>query len=757
MFAFNFFPAMKKHLLLLLLLLCCLTKQNATAQTTPDPGVPGTHAVVKGEYNLGDLAWKPPGFPDSVEVRGSVHYPADLSSGPFPVLFFLHGRHDCCYDTTDPTNTNSDWPCTGTYKAITSYEGYDYLANTMASHGYIVVSVSCNAINAADDTVADYGMSGRGQLLQHHMDLWNSYNTSAGGPFDSLFIGKLDMQRVGTMGHSRGGEGVIFNALYNQSLGSPYGIKAVITLAPVDFLRHVMHGTPLLNVAPYCDGDVNDIQGVHFYDDSRYTDSTDEAPKHSVLMLGANHNYFNTVWTPGSYIAGGVDDWLYYFSNSDPHCGESASTRFDTTTQKAAFNAYAAAFYRIYIGHETQFSPILDVNDIAPPLSSLLDSSNVFVSYQPAKSDRRDINRTDSLYTDTLNSLGGRVTDSGISATAICGGGLAEPDCGITVNAAQKPHDGSIYTMGVSQMKMSWADTTSWYLNEIPHTSQDASAFENIIFRAAVNFNTSPFNTPLDFTVQLIDSEGVVSNAVISHFSNSLFFQQGIEPGDLPKVLLNTISLPLTAFTGVNKQKLRFVKFLFNKNASGSFVFSDLAFSSPLCGSTRATYFANIFSRYNVSLINQTVANNGDSLTYLWNFGEPASGVRDTSTYRSPTHVFSAPGTYQICLSTKAYRENGLVCTDTVCGFVILTNDAVLQVNQKDITIYPNPASNFLRIDDAEPTDLFRLINLLGQEMFHCVISDPSISLPVTIPTGVYYVEVATKNGKFYQKIVINR
>ena len=59
-------------------------------------------------------------------------------------------------------------------------------------------------------------------------------------------------------------------------------------------------------------------------------------------MLGANHNYFNTVWTPGSYIAGGVDDWSY-IGGADAQCGPASAKRFDTTKQKAAYNAYAAA------------------------------------------------------------------------------------------------------------------------------------------------------------------------------------------------------------------------------------------------------------------------------------------------------------------------------------------------------------------------------------------------------------------------------
>ena len=72
------------------------------------------------------------------------------------------------------------------------------------------------------------------------------------------------------MGHSRGGEGVVRHYVLNNSLGAPYGIKAVFPLAPVDFNRFVVNNAALDVLLPYCDGDVSDLQGVHFYDDARY-------------------------------------------------------------------------------------------------------------------------------------------------------------------------------------------------------------------------------------------------------------------------------------------------------------------------------------------------------------------------------------------------------------------------------------------------------------------------------------------------------
>jgi len=122
----------KKFFCRVVLLLALLSGSNvyrASAQT-PDPGIPGPHAVVKAEYNLGNTAYTPPAtiFSYPLEVIGSVHYPADLSSGPFPVIEILHGRHSTCYDSVTMAVASEGWPCTGVNKSITSYEGYDYLA-----------------------------------------------------------------------------------------------------------------------------------------------------------------------------------------------------------------------------------------------------------------------------------------------------------------------------------------------------------------------------------------------------------------------------------------------------------------------------------------------------------------------------------------------------------------------------------------------------------------------------------------------------
>ena len=66
----------------------------------------------------------------------------------YPLVIFLHGRHYTCYQGS---TVELRYPCLPGYQSIPSYRGYDYLAKSLASNGYIVVSISANGINAQDN------------------------------------------------------------------------------------------------------------------------------------------------------------------------------------------------------------------------------------------------------------------------------------------------------------------------------------------------------------------------------------------------------------------------------------------------------------------------------------------------------------------------------------------------------------------------------------------------------------------------------
>gem|GEM_PF-261172 len=648
---------------------------------TPDPGIPGPYSVSSDEYDFGDEAFGAPTFPDLIEVRGSVHYPTDMSDGPFPVLFFLHGRHSTCYSGG---GTSIAWPCTGSFSPIPSYQGYDYLAEHMASLGYIVISISANSISSTDNSTPDYGMRGRGELLQHHLDLWDEWNTSGGDPFGDLFIGKLDMDRIGTMGHSRGGEGVIEHALYNRELGDPYTIKAVLTLAPVDFNRPVLNGIPIMNIAPYCDGDVSDLQGVHFYDDARYIDDSDTTPKHNLLMLGANHNYYNTVWTPGLFPAGTADDWGYVDGGqSDEHCGSSApgNGRFDPETQRNSLLAYASAFFRVYVGDETDFDPILKVEDITPPASSTLVGDEIFMSYHPPSQKRVDVNRTDSETAEVTNSLDEAASENGLVTYNICGDDFGEQYCiGAGAGANQEPHNknGGLAVLGLSQLELQWNSGDDWYRNDVPTFMQDFTQFNAIQFRAAVNFDTSPLDTDLNFRVELTDYAGASSTVSVADYTAALYFPPGDFGSTLPRTMHNTISLPVEDFSGVDLTEIHYIRFLFNESGSGAILVSDLHMSADeeLIFPPIAAFAANLTETC-TGVITFTDNSSFSPAEWLWSFGDG-----ETSTEENPTHTYVSNGTYTVSLTVT--NEAG---TDDEVEIAYIVVDKPVAPTGTDVTI----------------------------------------------------------------------
>ena len=547
-----------------------------------DPGAPGPLAVTREEYNFGDTAFQPTNFPGPVELLASIHYPTALA-GPYPMIILLHGRHATCFSGTG--GAFLQWPCTNNREPIPSYKGYDYVSEVLASHGYVVVSISANGTNAVDNSVFDLGALARAELIQKHLDILNTFNTTGGAPFGNKFVGKFDLSKVGTMGHSRGGEGVVRHYVLNNSLGAPYGIKAVFPLAPVDFNRFVVNNAALNVLLPYCDGDVADLQGVHFYDDARYNVPGDQSPKHYELVMGANHNFYNTVWSPGSStIPGAANDWLFVPNGqNDSHCGTKAGNqRLTEAQQRGTGVAYMSAFFRAYVGGESQFIPIL-TGDAPPPPSA--QTNNLFVSYHAPAALRLDVNR---LLNDTnlsINTLGGAATQIDLTPYDLCGGAAPPANkCLPGSLNAQQPHttpSARSPARGMTQLRTGWNNLTGNYRNDIPPTLGNVSGFQSVQFRVSVNFEDVR-NVPglaQDFRVVLTDASGASASVRVSDFSSALFYPPG-EILAVPKVVLNTVRVPLSAFNGVNLNNVRSVQFSFNERLQGALLITDVAFAS---------------------------------------------------------------------------------------------------------------------------------------------------------------------------------
>jgi hypothetical protein len=309
-----------------------------------DPGRPGDLEVVESDYALPGILV--PGMAERVEMVGHVVEPRE-AAGDRPLVVLLHGRHIWCYD---PATRESgwEWPCTAGQRPVPSHRGYGYLQRLLASQGYVTVSVAANGVNAQDDALPDAGAAARAQLVRAHLDHW-AEEVAAGRR-------RADLDRVVLVGHSRGGEGVARAAL-EIPLAAPYRVVGQLLLAPTDFSRQTTPYVPTVTVLPSCDGDVADLQGQAYTDVGRDLTTDDTALKSSVLAVGANHNYFNTEWTPGLAEAPAEDDW---WSDEAGACARGADTRLDAARQRSVAAAYVAGAVHLFAAADARVLPMYD-------------------------------------------------------------------------------------------------------------------------------------------------------------------------------------------------------------------------------------------------------------------------------------------------------------------------------------------------------------------------------------------------------------
>ena len=337
-----------------------------TGPAAVDPGTPGPYRTIKGEYALPDV--KLPGFPAKVEMRAVVVAPRG-APGNRPLALFLHGRHITCYNPADENEITIDWPCVGALRPVPSYRGYPQAQQLLASQGYVTVSISANGVNGQDNDVDDLGAQARSSLVRLHLADWANWAGRGRGSAPAIVRAapRADLSRVFLMGHSRGGEGVNRAAL--DSLSPPpaaqdgyhgpvrWTIRGLLLIGPTIFGHDPAPDVPSATILPGCDGDVADLQGQMYADATRGV-SRGRALHSALYVIGANHNYFNSEWTPGRSAAPSNDD---FFAEDDPLCSAvPGSVRLTPWQQEKVGAVYIAAAARLFVAGDERARPLLD-------------------------------------------------------------------------------------------------------------------------------------------------------------------------------------------------------------------------------------------------------------------------------------------------------------------------------------------------------------------------------------------------------------
>ncbi|MEU3841374.1 hypothetical protein AB0E88_15250 [Streptomyces sp. NPDC028635] len=329
-----------------------------------DPGKPGSYRTATGEYDLPSV--RLPGFKAPVEMRAVVVAPT-AARGPRPLALFLHGRHATCYKGADATG---DWPCPAGTKPIPSYRGYLRDQQLLASQGYVTVSVSANGINGQDWAAEDGGAQARSSLVRQHLARWADWAAHpAAAPAAVRKMPKADLSKVLLVGHSRGGEGV--NRAAMDSLYPPpaaqdgyrgpvrWHVRGTVLIGPTIFGQNPVPDVPSATLLPGCDGDVSDLQGEVYVDGTRGV-SGGRALHSAVYVEGANHNFFNTEWTPGKAQAPAEDDFFDDPDHKDPVCSPGSRTRLTADQQHRAGSTYIATAARLFVAGDDRARELLD-------------------------------------------------------------------------------------------------------------------------------------------------------------------------------------------------------------------------------------------------------------------------------------------------------------------------------------------------------------------------------------------------------------
>jgi hypothetical protein len=466
-------------------------------------------------------------YSGSTWLTQRTYYPSDIAKmGEVPLVVISHGNGHL-------------------------YTWYDYLGEHLASYGYVVMAHTNNTgpgISTASTTT-----------LANTDYLLSNLDSIEGGVLD----GHIDTHSIIWIGHSRGGEGVVF--AYNRLFTGDYepeaytvdDVRLVASIAPTVFYSVNYtdpHEVPYFLIAGTSDGDVTggpDCTQCEFF---RIYGAA-RGPVQTAYVQGADHNNFN--------CCGEVDgEW----DGTNPYL-------IGRDEAQVVAKSYFLALIQTYIDENpatgNYFTHLFD--GFHP--SGIADDTVVSIQSKPAETERVVIDDYQDDEDITLSSSGGAI---GGTASDVVEGAALDTDAWLSwraadpLNATTEVAD-SYDTSRVGFLSWSSVKDASYEL-EIPKGLQDFSAYGWLSFRTCQqsrHANTMALDAPLDFTVALVDQDGV---EVPQNFSDlgeipSPYPRTSLGPGSGWADEWNTVRIRLSDFeadgSGIDLSRVARIRLLF--------------------------------------------------------------------------------------------------------------------------------------------------------------------------------------------------
>jgi len=503
-----------------------------------DPATTGDFAVGTHAYDGGSFAVTVPavyqeaGDPKTVNLVGKLYYPATMAGtdtpvstalAKYPLVVIAHGRHGSATD---------------------SYLGYDYLGQHLASRGFVCASVALHQLWEG------WRIHHRGVTILRHLSFLLSDTTA-----DAVVLNvrsRTDPQRVGLLGHSRGGEGVAAAQAIAAaaSPAPPHRILAVATFSPTDGPNWsetspgpgpYTPSVPYLTLYGTADGDLSGYAGNTGI---RVADRAPR-PRHTIAIYGANHNFFNSTW------------------------GSDGAPTITRPQQETLARAFMTPFFSQHLlGHQA-YVELLSGYVVPPSVTAV--GTTIQFSDEPLRWVHLTVD-------DSQDAPAGAATNS-----------LGEPNAGAGTTAfveeslryAALPLR-NYYTHGTDGLRASWGGAPASVSFGVGGRS--VLFYEYLSFRVAQRFRSTaslnPAGQPQTMSVTLSDTLGHVSPPVVASLFKPIPFTSDV--GTYTKSILQTIRIPLRAFTAngspLDLRQLAAVRLAFDQTPAGELIFDDVEF-----------------------------------------------------------------------------------------------------------------------------------------------------------------------------------
>ncbi|WP_394823016.1 hypothetical protein [Pendulispora albinea] len=652
----------------------------STRAVAPDPTETGPSAVTSAEYRF--PATTDPDILGSAatELWARVYRPQNLENTPHPLIVVLHGNHATCGTGSNPRqDTNCQYTASGTcpsgYVVVPNHLGYAYVAEKLASHGYVVVSINANrGITCGGGVSGDSGLNlARGRLVLKHLQRLSEWNTKGGTP-TSLGVdlkGKLDLGQLGLIGHSRGGEGM--RAVYNlyRDSGSPWparigGVtfRGIFEIGPVD--RQTSRtldadGTVWSVLLPMCDGDVSSLVGIQPYDRMlQIPTESPVTPKSTFTVWGANHNFYNTEWQQSDSAGCTGHKALFPASIGSPE-------------QRTTGLASMMGFIRANIGtaanasYNQMFNPMFDL----PPVVT-------------------NVTRVDRGYTDSSSSTVTGAIEDFDKAVGTNTHGTPNDAQGITITHGTVPNHASVQKAGRISWQSASANTyfqTNW---TAAGQGKDVSGYKTLDLRVSRQQSTLNPVDPTDFSIRLVAADGAFSEPVaLRTYTDLRGPVGGRSAGGTANYhpILQTARIALADFRGIDLTQIRGVRFVFDATATGAIHLANVRLSKVQ--TLPASESLAGFSTAPAPQANATItASSGAGTMTTYTKGNAITGIR-----RVAASAQGADGATQGAGATEIEIE-----LETADQFPVRNALPVLRVGPRTFSVSRHPNGDTRRI-----------------------------------------------------------